>query len=68
VKVIVTTSANHCISGNTDLLQHKCTVIIAWNIASLIDNVNSLHITVMTRNRPQNCSDGEVGIGTYVRM
>jgi len=63
VKVIVTTSANLCITGNTDLLQHKYTVIIVWNIASLIDNVTPIHITVITRNRPQNYSDGEVGIG-----
>lgn len=63
MKVIVTTSANLCITGNTELLQNKYTVIIAWNIVSFIDNVTSVHITVITRNRPQNYSDGEVGIG-----
>jgi len=36
---------------------------MVWNIASLIDNVTSAHITVITRKRPQNYSDGEVGIG-----
>ena len=63
MKVIATTSANLCITGNTKLLQHKYTVIIVWNIVSFIDNVTSVHITVITRNRPQIFSDGEVGIG-----
>lgn len=63
MKVIVTTSANLCITGNTDLLQHKCTVIIVCNIGSLIDNITSVHVTAIKRDRPQNYSDGEVGIG-----
>jgi hypothetical protein len=66
VKVIVTTSANLYITGNTDLLQHKYTVIIVWNIASLIHNVTSVHITVITRSKPQNYSDGELRIGLQI--
>jgi hypothetical protein len=63
VKVIVATSANLCITSNIDILQHKYTLIIVWNIASVIDNETSVHITTITRNRPQNYSDGEVGGG-----
>jgi hypothetical protein len=52
MKVIVTTRSNLCITGNIYLLQHKYTVRV-WNIASFVDNVTSVHITMIIRNRPQ---------------
>lgn len=53
--------SSNCITGNIDLLQHKCAVIIAWNVASFIDNVNCVHSTVIIRNRSLSYSDGGRG-------
>lgn len=46
MKVIVTTRSNLCITGNIYLLQHKYTMTVVWNIASFINNVTSVHITM----------------------